>query len=1256
MVAMPSVLSQAVRSWKTARAVAILAAVALGLGIGSATAIYTVVNSVMLRPLPYPHADRLVALYRATISQPRLRGAHTYPDLQEYQKRTRRFDLFGWFESEAFNLTSPGAPQHIGGVAVTPPLVQNLGLNPVIGRWFSSETEAVISNGLWQRLGGKPGILGQSIILDGRVYSISGVMGPHFRFPLPGPGTDAMHPEVWIPLDPSGKGQPKDLAMLFCYARMKPGVTISQAEQDVRSVASQIAAQDASGHASYSARLDRLRDAALIDIRATLLLLFAASGLLLLITCANVSGLLLARSVARARETAIRVALGAARRQLAVLYFLEGLLVSLAGAAIGVALSIGLVRLVISIAADFIPLADEISVDWTVFLFALAAAAAASALSSLAPLWQASHTEAHEVLTDGVRSSAGARSRRLSQSLVVGEIALAFTLLAVSGILISHWIQLSRVHPGFDPDRLLTFQLNIPTAKASTDARRVAYEKSILDALHSIPGVTGAASVNQLPLSCCFSTTIYADGRPADTGASQRTSMLNVSPEYWQTMRIPLRAGRLLTEHDDSQTLPDVVINQAAANRYWPNQNPVGQYGRFLVPNGDRFQIAGVVGDVQNEGLDKPTVPEIYISSTIQGWNPTDFVVRASQSPEALAGEVRRVIQRVDPEQAVYNVASMNELVHDSLSLQRVGSFMVTFFAVAALVMATLGIYGVVAYSVRQRTIEIGTRMALGAIGRDVLSLVLGGGMRMAALGVALGGAATVAAAWLLIRSFEIHDAGVLPFVSSTAIVAAIAMAASFFPAWRATLLSPMVAIRNQPDSMWESTRQSFFQAFRGISDAVWFRGDVAAAPGGKLLTEFAQAVRTASSFPEAFQAALDTLCATIGAQSAFLLEEVEGHEFRITVASPRREDLNDALPARGFLWSRLQSLGLPLPLSAGDLDAWVRWAMESKPDFVAEAKALQASGARLAVPLRARSEITGILLLGPPVERAEFTATEKQLLANCADQLALMIENARLTGRVVEQEKLRRDLDLASEVQRRLLPDHPPEAGPAQIAALSVPARSVGGDYYDFLELGDRRIGIALADIAGKGIAAALIMSVVQASLRVIAGEGDVSLPQLAARLNRLLHRSTKSSSYATFFYAQLDETNLKLRYVNAGHNPPYLIRRVQVPITGNEVEIQELDAGGTVLGLFPQVKYEDATVDLQPGDVLLVFTDGVSEALNTRDEEFGEDRLKELLRGVLHLSAQEISEAISARLKHWMQGAAQHDDLTFIVLKVAG
>jgi sigma-B regulation protein RsbU (phosphoserine phosphatase) len=332
--------------------------------------------------------------------------------------------------------------------------------------------------------------------------------------------------------------------------------------------------------------------------------------------------------------------------------------------------------------------------------------------------------------------------------------------------------------------------------------------------------------------------------------------------------------------------------------------------------------------------------------------------------------------------------------------------------------------------------------------------------------------------------------------------------------------------------------------------------------------------------------------------------------------------------------------------MTSGDIDTLAQWAVEQRTDRLAEIETLETLSVRLAAALRTKNDILGLLLLGPPVGRSEYGAAEKNVLGACAAQFALMIENGRLTNRVVEQEKLRRDLSLAAEVQKRLLPERPPQVSVAGLAGVSLPARSVGGDYFDFIDVGDKRIGIALADVAGKGIAAALIMSSVQASLRILSSDNSISLPQLAAKMNRFLHASTGSNSYATFFYAQIDEGTRQLRYVNAGHLPPYLLR--------SSSSIQELSTGGPVIGLFPQMPYEEATIDLQPGDVLVAFTDGVTEAMNASEEEFDEERLKDLLRQVVDLPVNEISARISQALKNWIKDAAQYDDLTFVVMKV--
>ena len=1261
---MLSALSQAWASWKTAPGVALLAVVAFAVGIGSATAIFTVINGVLLRPLPYPDGERFVSLYGASTTNPGTMMAMSVPELQDYEQQTTSFDAFGWFRAGRFRLTAPGEPQWVPGAAVTPALARQLG-PPRLGQWFVDDTSAVISTSLWRRLGGGPEIIGRAITLDERPYTISGVMPPAFQLPLASLGISRGETEVWIPFVPSPSDANRGSQPYFAYARRKPGVSLEQAQADAKRVAAAIATIDPVRYRNYTASVADLREATIgmagATVRAPLLILLGGAGLLLLIACANVATLLLARSVVRARETAIRVALGASRRQLALRYFAEGALVSVAGAAAGVGLSVILVRQILAAASGFISRVDDIAIDWKVLGFSVAVAVATGVLAGLAPLWQAMRTAPNAVLSEGVRASAAAPAQRLSKAFVVAEIALAFALLTTSAILVVHMRNLERVPLGFDPDGLVAFNLTLPrgagTSKERAEQRRAAQAR-LMDALRQTPGVTGAAFAGQLPAGpFCGDTPIYVEGRPPDA-PGQRVCPVGATPDFFSTMRIPLRAGRLLNESDSQpRDAPAVVINEAAARAYWPGRNPIGASVRLSTPENDRFNVVGVVGDVRNSGLNRPAAPEIYVPATVLGVNPMNVVVRSGLPADQLIAAVRRTVRQADPTLVMEDVRTIHDIVLNSLQLERLSSLVMTFFGLAALLMATLGVYGVVSYFVRQRTVELGTRMALGAVNRDLVGLVLGGGLKLSLAGVAIGSVALAGGVWLLVRYLEVTNFGWLPFAASTAVVAFVAAAAASVPAWRTTLISPMVAIREQPPSVWRWARQRMQIAVRDIRQAVGADDSGSEVSAADMLTAFVDAARSANSYSGALRAVLASVCQELHVEWAALLERRDGStpEYRCLVAAGALETAAPVVAANGFLIRRLRAYPLPLPFAPKELDSLAEWAAVHRPERLDEIRALAAAGVRLAVPLRTRSEILGLLLLGERPQRSGFSTHERQVLRVGADQFALMIENARLTDRVVEQETLRRDIALASEVQRRLLPEAPPRAECVEFAAASVPARRIGGDYYDFVELGDGRIGIALADVSGKGVPAALIMSVVQASLRIISSGGDVAPPRLVALINQFVYRSTPASKYATFFYAQLDDRRRELRYVNAGHNPPYLLRAGPRSTAGSAPpEIEELSAGGTVVGMFPDTEYEEATVELCPGDVLLAFTDGVPEAHNPEDEEFGEERLQQLLRQAAHLPAHEISARLSDEMKDWIRDAEQYDDLTFIVMKV--
>jgi predicted permease len=496
------------------------------------------------------------------------------------------------------------------------------------------------------------------------------------------------------------------------------------------------------------------------------------------------------------------VALGANRAQLAVQYLAEGLLIALMGAAFGVVLSVVLTPTLVSMAADYLPRADEIAVDWAVLLFALLSAVIATLLSSIAPLRYATRTAPADVLNEGLRATAGSRSRRVSHGLVVAEIAFAFALLASSALMIEHLGNLSRTSLGFDPDNVVTFSAGLPGAIANDASRRIPLQRRFMDALATIPGVDAVGFSNQLPLKgCCWRTSIYAEDHPLTHSANDRNSLMAVSEGYFRAMRIQLRHGRFFSAGDalTSASAVPAVVSQAAATRYWGTQDPIGTYGRLDEPDGPRFHVIGIAADVRNDALRNPTVPEIYIPAYATRVEGMRFVVRSGRPLESLLPDIRRAIRTVDPELPMVDVATMRDVIGRTITLERAASRVTAFFAASALLLALLGVYGVVAYSSRQRTVEIGMRIALGATSRGVLSLVVASGLRMAAYGLLAGGFAAFGSARYLGRVFDIGEVGPVPFLYSTAIVVAVACAASFIPAWRAMRMSPIAAIRNGP-------------------------------------------------------------------------------------------------------------------------------------------------------------------------------------------------------------------------------------------------------------------------------------------------------------------------------------------------------------------------------------------------------------------------------------------------------------------------
>jgi putative ABC transport system permease protein len=1255
VVRMLGLIWQAFRSWKTALPVAVLAAAGLAIGIGSAVGIFSVVEAVLLKPLPYANAERYLLVRGEWRIHPGAWTILSYGDFKDYAARNSTLETIGCYQGRALNVTFRGKPSHVFGAQISPSLLPMLGVNPVQGQLFGEKDQEVVllSERLWRRLGSDPAIIGNALKINGVSYTVVGVMPGWFRFP----DETQARSELWVPLNPD-RDQLRYRAYhyLNCLALPKAGVSEKAVREDLQRILEQLRVE----HPGDQAEPEVITTTPLLPeivryIRPRLLLLLGAALALLLITCANVASVLLARSVARRRETAVRVALGATQWQLAVQYFFEGLVVALAGAALGSVLAYVMVHGILTLAADAIPRADQISADIRVLAFAVAIAFWASIFFSLAPLWQASRTQPNDVLSDGARSSASGSHRRILRFFVVGEVMLSFVLLAIGGVLWERLNGLNMVNPGFDADHLLLAHLQAPEA-THPGKEQISYRAKLLAAIQGLPGVEAAGFSSLMPfVGNGNNTALQVQGRPQKPWAEVTNGFIEdryISPSYFQTLRIPLLAGRYLNESDESGKVVAMVINQALAREEWPNESPVGSYVRTLGLGEQLFQVVGVVGDVRNFGLEEPAHPEFYVSYRVYPTTTMQWAIRSSLDVGRLTAEVRRAVERIDPEQTIYEVQTMREAINDSLSTDVLQSILLGFFAVAALALSVIGVYGVVSYTVRQRTTEMGTRMALGADSRSVLKLVMGDGLRMSVSGTAAGALVLLALAKVLASTeFHVQIADAWPFLFSCVVIGSLTLLASWFPAWRAAGLPPMVAIRNDMGSAWQESKLHYRQLWDRASSNVATQD--MGVEQATLLSNMVAAGRDAESFPQAIAAALQTLREAMGVDKVELLAQLAADQpYRAT------EDAQVFLPVDSFLVRRLKGLSSPLPLSGAELDAWEHWASENSPSRLEEIATLRKLDPALAVAVFSKNEVIGVLLLGQPA-KGGYSTEALRSLAPAAAQLGLMLENGRLTGRIVEQERLRRELLLATEVQKRLFPQAWPQTTSIQLAGLCMPARGVGGDYYDFLDLGDRQIGVALADVAGKGIAAALIMSIVQASLRSLTEMRNGSLGDLATKMNHLLHRSTGSNSYATFFYAQVDEKTHELRYVNAGHNPPMLFRGAgwetgHVPFVASTATVDELSTGGTIIGMFAQAAYEEARVQLRSGDVLMLFSDGVSEAHNPAEEEFGEERLKELLRKVAALPVNDMCRAVMQALQEWMLEAPQHDDLTFVLMKV--
>jgi putative ABC transport system permease protein len=780
-----------------------VAVLTLALGIGVNAANFSVINSMLLRPLPFRDLDRLVAVWERIPTQGVERNEVSPANFLDWRAQSHAFEHISAYAGWDVNLSGVKTPERLQGFLVSADLFETLGAHPMLGRWFLPEEDeygkaqvVILSHSVWQqRLGSDPQIVGKSLTLNGIPRTVVGVMPAGFNFPFGG--------DVWAPLAFSPeRAARRQSHYLLVVGRLKPGVSRQQAQAEMSTITAGLAGRFPDSNAGRDAKVMPLLDSNVSDTRAPLLVLFCAVGFVLLIACANVVNLLLMRTAKRNREFAIRAALGAGRVRLVRQLLAESVLLSALGGTIGAlfafwALGIEIAAIPAELSRQ-IPGWNEIGVDRHVLFYTAAISLVTGILVGLAPALRASKADLNEALKQGGHTTVG--RNRLSSSIVVGEVALSVILLAGAGLMMRSLLHLNQLDPGFDPGHLLTMSLSLRSAKYSTNQKIANFYEELLQRVGSLPGVDSAAVVNLIPLFFANQTEYFRiDGRPdPPPGQELEANYRNCSAGYFRTMGIRLRSGRVLSEKDTATSPRVVVINEAFARRYWPNEDAVGKRIRYSGPiEKNPWQtIVGVVGDVRNQ-LDSEPKPEMYLPLSQEADSNMVLVVRAPPDPSGLAAAVRSQVASIDKDQPVFQVMSMEQVRSQGLLGHRLPGILLGVFAALALVLAAVGIYGVVGYDVSQRTHEIGLRMALGAQRGEVLRLVLGQGMTLVLLGVGIGLPLSLAMMHgLSSLLFGVSSSDPATFAGVFVLLSGVALLACYIPARRAMRVDPMVALR----------------------------------------------------------------------------------------------------------------------------------------------------------------------------------------------------------------------------------------------------------------------------------------------------------------------------------------------------------------------------------------------------------------------------------------------------------------------------
>ena len=778
-------------------AFAIVVVLTLALGIGANTTIFNVVNAYLLRPLPFPDPERLVSLQ--DLQPPTDLTPASYPEFQDWRKGNQVFSEVTAQFSVSLNLTGRREPERVRGVLVSENYFAMLGVQPILGRTFRADEHqpgaarvAIISTALWQReFNGAADAIGKTLTLNLNPYTVVGVLHENTLRSI-----SPRNADVWTPLERSAPWTQRGTHFLTVFGRLKPGLGIHQAQADLKVLARRLDEQYKTDH---GITVMPLRDQLLGNVSLTLFVLLGAAGFLLLIATANVANILLARASARSKEFAIRAALGAGRARLIRQTLAESLLLAAAGGICGLFLAVWGSGLLSLSWPSSIPRPSSFSVDWRVLLFLIAASALSGILFGLAPAFQISLSALNESLKDGWTQSGGAARNRLRSVLVVGEIAVASLLLVGSGLLLRSFARVLSVDPGFQAENVLTAQISVPTSKYKEDRQQLAFFDDLLTRLRSLPGTLAAGAVINLPLDGGgMNGDFQIEGRTFPPNQLPLSEKSIVTPGYFQAMGIRLLRGRWFTEQDGRDVHTVAIINESLAHRFWPNQDPVGKRLDIQLSSKPNWQeIVGVVADVKLDSLDTATASEIYIPFAQEPTSAMTLVIRSTSDPTTLAAAVRHRVNEIDKDQPIYTVQTMRQVLDESLSGRRMSTFLSAIFAGCAMLLASIGIYGVVSYWVAQRTREIGIRSALGAHQGDILRLVLGHGMLLAVSGTAIGLAASlVLTRYLASMLFGITPRDLATLAASAASLIAVALLACYLPARRAAKVDPLIALR----------------------------------------------------------------------------------------------------------------------------------------------------------------------------------------------------------------------------------------------------------------------------------------------------------------------------------------------------------------------------------------------------------------------------------------------------------------------------